>query len=167
MYQRRADNLNPWNITAQHPPPHTHSTIGWQKDISSKKRYCCYTLPKIKQNSLSIVACVYINTYMQISVGVIPSVCVYIICNVHIQLNLQEYFAELHTNEFFKLIFSRWCKSCGEIFWEEKMRENRFKMQKHISILGRGENRGWRCMNKVQKYRNCLHNHIVTNANFK
>lgn len=103
------------------------TTIGWQKDISSKKRYCCYTLPKIKQNSLSIVACVQMGVYKYIHADKCWSnsacMCVYVCvctCNVHAcTMNTCE------TLEFTRifcwtshqwilqiLIFSSWCKSC-------------------------------------------------------
>lgn len=107
------------------------TTIGWQKDISSKKRYCCYTLPKIKQNSLSIVACVQIGVYKYIhadkcwsnSAYICVCVCASYVMYTHAQwmlvklLNLQEYFAELHTNEFFRSwSFSVDAKVVGKIF---------------------------------------------------
>lgn len=115
---------------------------------------------------------------MQISVGVILRVCVCMCVCVHVMcthaqwtlvklLNLQEYFAELHTNEFFRFwSFPVDAKVVGKIFREErKMSEPRFNMRKHFNSKERERRGGEGYINKIQKYRNCLHNPIVTYAN--
>lgn len=96
MQQKWHSNEQLCTKKGRHSKPRIHhcsapTTIGWQKDISNKKRYCCYTLPKIKQNSLSIVACVQMGVYKYIhadkcwsnSACMWVCVCVRIICNVH------------------------------------------------------------------------------------
>lgn len=193
MQQKWHSNEQLCTKEGRHSKPRIHhcsapTTIGWQKDISNKKRYCCYTLPKIKQNSLSIVACVQMGVYKYIHADKCWSnsacmcvcgcvcVCALYVMYTHAQwtlvklLNLQEYFAELHTNEFFRFwfdLFQLMQKLWEKYSKERKMSEPRFNMRKHFNSkeTEREEGIGGGHINKIQKYRNCLHNPIVTYAN--